>query len=189
MLKYPAVRPEQIAHVLTAEEAFWLNPCEHWELVDGRIVELSPVRPRHGIVLKRLTRLLDEFVEQHDLGELYVGDVGFVLRRNPDTVRAPDLAFIRKARVPPTEPDTFCEVIPDLAVEILSPSDRWASVERKVAEYLAAGVGTVWVIDPAGRTARIYRQDQPPQMLTETDSLLEDPLFPSLRLDLATLLR
>jgi Uma2 family endonuclease len=187
------VRPERIAHRLTAEEAFWLDPCEYWELVEGRIVQMSPTRWRHGKVLRRLARSLDEFVEAHDLGEIYVGDVGFVLRRDPDTVRGPDLAFVRKERVAAVEAsETFSEVMPDLCAEILSPSDRWADVERKVAEYLAAGVPVIWAIDPngpQGLTARIYSPGQPPRTLGEGDALEDPDLFPGWRLGLADLFR
>ena len=93
-------------------------------------------------------------MEQNRLGEIYVGDVGFILRRNPDTVRAPDLAFIRKERLPALEEEGFSTVVPDLAVEILSPSDRWTEVEAKIAEYFTAGVKAIWIVDPDGDEVR-----------------------------------
>jgi Uma2 family endonuclease len=182
------VRPEEIAHLLTAAEAFWLNPVERWELVDGRIVELSPVRKRHGRILVRLARRLEEHVEAHRLGEVYGGDVGFILRRDPDTVRAPDLAFIRTARLPEVEEETFSSVVPDLAIEILSPSDRWAEVEQKIAEYLKAGVTSVWILDPSRNEARVFHHGEVARVVAAGDRIAEPDLLPGLELDVASLL-
>ncbi len=181
------MRPETIAHLLTAEEAFWLNPAEHWELVDGRIVEVSPVKKRHGRILARLGRRIEEHVEAHRLGEVYVGDVGFILRRDPDTVRAPDLAFISSARLPEVEEETFSSVVPDLAVEILSPSDRWADVERKIAEYLQSGVASVWVLDPSRNEVRTFRRGAPARILGADEQLSDPDVLPGLALNIASL--
>jgi Uma2 family endonuclease len=182
------MRPERIAHVLTAEEAFWLDPCERWELIEGRIVALSPVRSRHGRILSRLTRRREDCVERHGLGEVVAGDVGFILQRDPDTVRAPDLAFTRKSRLPAEEAETFSTVVPDLAIEILSPSDRFADVERKVSEFLTAGAAVVWVIDPASRKAHVYRAGQAPEIVGVAGALEDPSLLPGLRVPLAELL-
>ena len=182
------VQPEQSASLLTAEQAYRLDPDGRWELVEGRLVDVSPVRPRHGKLLGRLTARLVPFVEQHDLGEVYTGDVGFVLKRNPDTVRGPDLAFVRKERVPAVDAaETFPDVAPDLVVEVLSPSDRWPAVERKVAEYQGAGVPLVWAIDDSSRTARAYRPGRPVGMLSEGDALEAPDLLPGFRLVLQDL--
>jgi Uma2 family endonuclease len=182
------MRPEHIAHLLSAEEAFWLNPAERWELVEGRIVEVSPVKRRHGRILVRLARRLEEHVEAHGLGEVYGGDVGFILRRNPDTVRAPDLAFIRRARLPAVEEETFSTVIPDLAIEILSPSDRWAEVEQKIVEYIQAGVTSVWVLDPSGNEVRIFHPGEAARVLGVAERISEPELLPGLELDISSLL-
>lgn len=182
------MRPENIVHLLSAEEAFWLNPAERWELVEGRIVEVSPVKKRHGRILVRLARRLEEHVEAHRLGEIYGGDVGFILRRNPDTVRAPDLAFISRARLPEVEEETFSTVLPDLAIEILSPSDRWADVEQKIAEYLQAGVVSVWILDPSRNEARTFRRGEAARVFVSGDRISEPDLLPGLELDVASLL-
>ncbi len=184
------MRPETIAHLLTAEEAFWLNPSERWELVEGRIVEMSPVKKRHGRILMRLGHRLEGHVQAHHLGEVYVGDVGFILRRSPDTVRAPDLAFIRRERlpaVPTVEEETFSSVMPDLAIEILSPSDRWTEVERKIAEYLQAGIASVWAVDPSREELRVYRPGQASVTHTKSDTVEDPELLPGLKLAVAAL--
>lgn len=181
------MRPQSVEHLLTAEEAFWLDPAARWQLVEGRIVELSPVKQRHGKILTRLAHRVNEVVERDGLGEVYTGDVGFILRRNPDTVRAPDLAFIRRGRLPAEEPETFSEVVPDLAAEILSPSDRWSDVEEKIAEYLAAGVTVVWILDPSRNEVRVHRADRALEILGADALLTEPTLLPSLRVPLRDL--
>ena len=186
---FDVVRSQQIAHLLTAEEAFWLNPSERWELVEGRIVEMSPVKKRHGRILARLAHRFEEHVERNRLGEVYVGDVGFILRRNPDTVRAPDLAFIRKERLPALEEEEgFSAVVPDLAVEIPSPSDRWTEVEAKIAEYFAAGVKAIWIVDPSRDEVRSFHPGKAVRTLAKADTLEEPELVPGLKLSLADLL-
>jgi Uma2 family endonuclease len=151
------VRPEVLQRSdYTAEEAFWLNPPGLWELVDGRFVFMSPAGARHGRVVARVSRALSDFVEAQDVGVVLVGDVGFVLRRRPDAVRAPDVAFVRAERVAGGLPAEFFPGPPDLALEVTSPSDRWPDVEHKAREFLAAGTRAVWVIDPEQRMARIY---------------------------------
>jgi Uma2 family endonuclease len=88
-----------------------------------------------------------------------VGDAGFKLATNPDTVRGPDLAFIRRDRVPTPSPVGYAEFAPDLVVEVLSPGDRPGEVLAKVADWLSAGTSLVWVVDPERRQARVYRRD------------------------------
>jgi Uma2 family endonuclease len=119
-------------------------------------VFMSPSGVRHGHLVVRISRALSEFAESRDLGVVLAGDVGFVLRRKPDAVRAPDVAFVRTARVASGLPAEFFEGPPDLAVEVMSPGDRWPEVERKAREFLAAGAVAVWAIDPEQRIACAY---------------------------------
>ena len=140
----------------TAENALQLHPGELWELVEGRLVVMSPAGARHGRIVARVSRALSDFVESRRLGFVLAGDVGFVVRRRPDTVRAPDVAFLRADRFPDGLPAEFVEGAPDLAVEVLSPGDRWSGVTGKAREFIAAGATAVWAIDPAAALARVY---------------------------------
>jgi Uma2 family endonuclease len=151
------MRADLLGRDYTAEEAFWLNPDGAWELVEGRFVFMSPAGARHGRLVARLSRAFAESVEPHGLGIVLAGDVGFILRRKPDAVRAPDVAFLRAERGGPDVPAGFLEGAPDLAIEILSPGDRPTEVERKALEFIAAGSTVVWVVDPDARTCRVYR--------------------------------
>jgi Uma2 family endonuclease len=104
--------------------------------------------------------LLYVFVRQHDLGEVGGADWGARLFANPDTVRVPDVAFVRKERLRDGKlPRRFQDGAPDLVVEVLSPSDRYRRTARKVAEYLRAGASLVWIIDPDERSAVVHRAD------------------------------
>jgi Uma2 family endonuclease len=144
----------------TAEEALRLNPPGTWELVDGQFVFMSPAGARHGRMVARISRALCDAVEPRGLGVVLAGDAGFVLRRAPDLVRAPDVAFVRASRVTAGLPSEFMIGPPDLAVEVMSPGDRWSEVDHKAAEFISAGATAVWVIDMEQRIARVISKDE-----------------------------
>jgi Uma2 family endonuclease len=125
------------------------------ELVRGRLVRSPRPAPLHGRLVARLSRLLDEFVENAGTG-VVLADVGALLARNPDTVRGPDVAFYSHERIPESGYATGFWGPPDLAVEITSPSNQVSEIQAKVTEYLDAGVRLVWVIDPPTRTVTVY---------------------------------
>jgi len=133
-------------------------PDKHVELVKGVMVVKEPPGYVHGVITVRLARLLSEYVEAHQLG-LVVSESGFKLASDPDTVRGPDLAFIRHDRLPDPPPSGFVALAPDLVVEVLSPTDRPGETLAKVADWIEAGTLLVWVVDPERRLARVYRLD------------------------------
>ena|SRR5882762_481062 len=145
---------------LTAHDLERLNlPHKRTELVRGVLVVREPAGYRHGEVAARLSNLLMNHVNAHDLGRVLAAETGFKLAANPDTVRAPDVAFIARDRVPDPPPAGYAALAPDLVVEVLSPDDRPGEVLAKVADWLSAGTRLVWVVDPARRSARVYRGD------------------------------
>jgi len=146
-------------HGMTAEELFIIaGDSDKCELVDGALVRMPPTGGVHGKVALRIGRLLDEYVEAHDLGVVCGAETGFILQRDPDVVRAPDVSFVAKTRIPVAgAPDSYWSIAPDLVVEVVSPNDRQAEVQQKVAEYFAAGARLVWVVDPATRTVCVHR--------------------------------
>jgi Uma2 family endonuclease len=125
------------------------------ELVKGVIVTMPPPKGIHGIVQSKIDRKLGAFIDEHRLGWI-VTESGALLDRDPDTVRGPDVAFYSITRQP-TVPENYSEIAPDLAVEVLSPDDRRGRVRAKIAEYIAAGVRLVWLVDPETRTVLEYR--------------------------------
>ena len=160
--------------------------CRH-ELVEGFLVREPLPAPRHGRVQARFARALLDFVEPRGLGEVYT-EVGFVLAKNPDTVRGPDVSYVSPPALGRLRDDTrLFPGAPDLAVEILSPSNRAAEVRSKVAEFLAAGTRLVWVVDPQIRTVTAYRTLLAPQILGEADLLDGEDVLPGFSLRVGTL--
>jgi Uma2 family endonuclease len=146
--------------LLTAEELEGLSvPGKDFELVRGRLIVREPPGGWHGRVALRLGIRVGSFVEQHALGEVFGQDTGFKIRSNPDTVLAPDFAFIAADRAPSVPRSGYPELVPDLVAEILSPRDRPGEVLAKVADWLNVGAKIVWVIDPDRFVAHVHRAD------------------------------
>jgi Uma2 family endonuclease len=155
------------------------------ELVGGRLVREPRPASLHGGISARLVARLQDFVETRGRGVVLV-DVGVVLAREPDTVRGPDIAYYSPERIPETGYATSFWGPPDLAVEILSPSNRAAEMREKVAEYLEAGVRCVWVVDPRARSVSVHRPGDDVRTVREPDSIEGDEVLPGFRLSLRT---
>ncbi|MCB1021976.1 MAG: Uma2 family endonuclease, partial [Acidobacteria bacterium] len=130
------------------------------ELLRGELISMSPVNPRHGRVVGRLSARVVDYAFDHDLGDVYVGDTGWRLERSPDTVLAPDIAFVRKDRLAEVDEVGFPETYPDLAIEVLSPSNTAAEMMLKLEIYSSCGVSAVWIVEPAREVAEIHRKGQ-----------------------------
>jgi Uma2 family endonuclease len=130
---------------------------KRYELVRGELLEMPPTNWKHGVATMRLSRLIANYVEEHDLGVTTAAETGFLISRDPDTVRAPDCAFVSKARLP-EDPETvvFAELAPDLVIEVASPSQSFPYLQAKVEDWLDAGVKAVWVVLPERRSVSIY---------------------------------
>ena len=183
---YIPVMPQRA--IVTADDLERLTPpnmCS--ELVRGVMVVREPPGYRHGRVAARLAKFLMDHVDQRSLGEVLAAETGFKLATNPDTVRAPDVAFIRRNRLPDPPPAGFAELGPDLVVEVLSPGDRPGEVLAKVADWLSAGSALVWVVDPARRRARVYRADGGEALVAEDGVLEGEDVLPGFACPLAAL--
>ena len=173
---------------MTAEELLRLNlPDKRTELVRGVLVVREPAGYQHGDVAMRLAAAIYTHVEAHGLGRVFAAETGFTLARNPDTVRAPDVAFISTARLPDPPPRGFAELAPDLAVEVLSPDDRPGAVLAKVADWLNAGARLVWVVDPLRVIARVYRADGSESILDDPDALRGEDVLPGFEYTLSAI--
>lgn len=152
------VAEERVA-LLTAEELLELpeKPGVRYELHEGKLVEMPGAGARHAAIVVRLVMLLHQFVTARGLGLVFGDGLGYLLRRNPDTVRIPDVSVVRRERVPEGGiPEGFWPGTPDLAVEIVSPHDLAEEVHERVREYLGAGVRQVWVVWPRSREVTVY---------------------------------
>ena len=176
--------------VMTADDLVGYElPGKRVELVRGRLLVHEPPGFEHGKVTVRIAVALSQFVAASTppLGEVVAGDPGFWLQHDPDTVRAPDVAFVRGDRLPPGPIRGFADFAPHLAVEVRSPSDRTGEVLAKVADWLSAGTALVWVVDPMRRTAQVYRLDGSISLLGDADELQGEGVLPGFTLPLATL--
>lgn len=169
----------------TATEVL-LDPEKSYEIVNGRPEEKETPGARHSGVCGRLGRRLGDFVEVNRLGEVYP-EASFQIGANE---RIPDLAFVSAARIPPEgEPETKWPMPPDLAVEVVSPSDFYEKVHAKAMEYLAAGVKQVRIISPESRTITIYRSATNILAFPEDSELVSEDLFPGFRCHLSEVFR
>ncbi len=158
------------------------DSCRH-ELVAGVIVAEPFPTPRRDRTVRRLRRLLGDSVEAQGLGEVF-GVTGYVLARDPDTVRGPDLSFVSRERLSNLDDARLFSGAPDLAVEILSMSDRREELHAKVADYLAAGARMVWVVDPERESVTTYRTLLAPRRLELHDTLGGEDVLPGLAIPL-----
>ena len=156
------------------------------ELVEGVLHTRTPAGGEHGRTGARLLVEVGVHVRARQLGEVFTAETGFVLRRGPDTVRAPDVAFVRAERAAEARVPGFPAVVPDLVAEVVSPSDRATEVSSKALAWLDAGVRVVWVVDPANRSVTAYDTGGV-SVLRGSDALSGGDVLPGFTLSLADL--
>ena len=162
-------------HLMTAEELFRLEDdgYHRHELIKGELLTMSPANDQHGAVTMTLSALLYNHVTTNNLGVLRAAETGFKLESDPDTVLAPDIAFIAQERA--GTPSEFFRIgPPDLAVEVRSRWDRKSKIERKTALWLELGAKSVWNVDPRKRTLEVVRADGQRWRFHENDELFDD---------------
>lgn len=170
----------------TAEDLLAIDTKETaCELIEGELVPMVPPNLEHADLQGTILFLLKLHTRENDLGHV-VGEAGFVLWRNPDTVLAPDIAFITKERWPDTTTG-FGELAPDLAVEIVSPGNTTGELARKIGIYLDAGVRTVWIVYPRERQVVVHGPDGPPRVFSEGDQVDGGEVMPGLSLSVTDL--
>lgn len=167
-----------VDRLMTAAELFETPGLGRCELVHGELILMTPAGFEHGRISAEIGGLLRDFVRPRALGVVTGGETGFHISREPDTVRAPDAAFIRAERVPPSPVRGFFPEAPDLAVEVLSPGDRASEVLAKAREWLDAGCREVWVLDPETTTISVYRGRDRIVVLDSSDMLIGGDLLP-----------
>jgi Uma2 family endonuclease len=159
-----------------------------YELVDGEIFVTPPPGEEHGAVAAEILISLGSHVRAHGLGRVFAAETGFKVSENPDTVMAPDAAFVSRERIEQAAIGKgYRAGAPDLAVEVVSPGDTFAKVEAKVARWLAAGCRMVVVVNPERRAATVYRSLNEVRLLTENDALEGGDVVPGWTLPLREL--
>jgi Uma2 family endonuclease len=165
--------------IMTADDLLEVRiPDKHVELVRGVLMVRELPGFTHGRVTANLTYRLAAHIENTGASLVLLAETGFKLAEDPDTVRGPDLAVVRREQLPVPEPPGFMALGPELVVEVLLPGDRPGQVLAKVADWLSAGTKLVWVIDPERRVARVYRHDGTEQTVTAAEVLDGEDVVP-----------
>jgi len=173
--------------LVTANELFAL-PSDgfRYELVDGVLHMMSPAGGRHGRLANRIAWILSNHVERHQLGVVFAAETGFLIRTDPDTVLAPDVAFVRQSRFETIQDESrYLPLAPDLAIEVLSPGDRSIRVEAKILAWLDAGCRMVLVVDPEAETIQACRSRHQRQIYAQGETIDCNQAVPNWHLEVS----
>ncbi len=160
------------------------------ELSEGELIVMSPAGGKHGGIALKMGRIIGNYVEEHILGYVTAAETGFILYKNPDgrdTVRAPDVGFVARERLPDGLPDGYIPFAPDFAVEVVSPTDEAEEVQLKINQYLRYGTHLIWVVYPKSRTVVVYTPDST-QTLDITGTLNGGDVLPGFSLPVTNIL-
>ena len=166
--------------VVTAEQLLHMSsPGKRYELVRGGLVEMEPTGGLHGLVAAKIAWLLQEHIKTHHGGMVFAAETGFRLELQPDTVLAPDVAYVSPGRLRPGDvSEAYPELAPDIVVEVLSPSDSPMAVERKTRTWIELGAPIVWIVDPRARTVTVHEAADAVRVLAGSDRLAAASVLP-----------
>jgi Uma2 family endonuclease len=173
-------RMGRAAATMTADELYRMGDIGRCELIRGALVMMSPAGANHGWVANRIAFRVTEYVQTHGLGAVYAAETGFIIERDPDTVRAPDVAFVTEDRLRRAPRRGYFPGPPDLAVEVVSPEDTRREVREKALGWIAAGCAVVWVADPDQSSVTVFSRGEPERVCTGDDLLSAEPVLPGL---------
>ncbi len=173
--------------LITGEELSRMAGVERSEIVNGRLVQMSPTGNEHGAIELNIGAQLLAYAETHQFGKVRSGEVGIYIRRNPDTIRAADVLYISNERYAGKRSASYLDVAPDLVVEVLSPGDSWSEVMQKLRDYFSIGVRLIWVADPDALTVYAYRSLTDVREFAEQDDLPGDEVLPGFSVKVAEL--
>ena len=175
--------------LITADYLLHTPNLGRCELIGGELIRMTPAGYEHGTIIINISTPLATFVSRAGLGRVCGAETGFHIAHDPDTVRAPDVAFVAEDHLPSPLPKGFFPGPPDLAVEVISPEDRQSEVRAKVQNWLDAGCRTVWLVDPRRQAVEVHRGGGEVQILGLSDTLSGEPLLPGFSLAVAEIFK
>jgi Uma2 family endonuclease len=186
-LTYPRAGTKPSRKLVTGEELYHMGDIGRIELINGVIKQYMPTGHPHAYHELLLGMYIMQFVLKHKLGRALSGEVGIYIRRNPDTVRAADIAFISNQRLAQATERGFLDVAPELVVEVMSPDDTWSEVNDKLADYFSIDVKLVWIVDPLRSRIHVYRSLTNVTILAEDDQLTGEDVLPGFTLSISAI--
>ncbi len=194
ILEAPALTPPSSTknRRYTADELLEISTDSNhsYELIQGELIIMAPAGAEHGDTALGLGARMRVFADDNDLGAVFAAETGFQLEQKPDTVRAPDVGFVHKNRLPNGKvPRSYFPGAPDLAVEVVSPGDRADEIDDKVKCWLRYGTRLVWLLVPKTRSITVYRIDGTAQVLNLNDTLDGEDVLPGFRFPVNRLFR
>jgi Uma2 family endonuclease len=180
-----------LSTLLTSEDLLALNEHQQrCELIRGELIMMSPASANHGVVAARLLLFVGGFVDEQGLGATFAAETGFKIESDPDTVRAPDVAFVAKHRLGDGLPARGYFIgAPDLAIEVISPDETKKSVMAKARMWLQKGCKSVWIVDPIATTITLLRPKRKPVVLRNGATLTNEPTLPGSTLPLKSIFK
>lgn len=178
--------PTMRKKLITGEELLQMGDIGPCELIAGKIVKIDFAIPEHGLLEAILGQWLGNFVAERKIGTTMMGGTGIYTQYDPDTVRAADLLFISHEREKKLTKE-FLDVAPELVIEILSPTDRWKDMRKKVEEYFAIGVNWVWIVEPKKKAILVYTSATEMAKYEEGDIVTGEGLLKGFQLNLTEL--
>lgn len=170
--------PFPTSFTITGEQLCTLGEIGPTELIKGEVVRAMPTGHSHGIIESMIAALIFNYLRTHKIGRVVSGEVGVYTQRNPDTVRAVDVAFISNERYRQVQSGSYLDVAPELVVEIMPPANTRSEVHEKLAEYFAIGVQCVWIVDPQLAQVHVYQSIDNVMRLTRQDTLTGGDILP-----------
>lgn len=189
ILERPQQKVSLSARLYTAEEVEAMPSHRRVELVRGEISIMPNNSAEHGDKTMRLSAYVSYFVYEKSLGKCFAAETRFIVERNPDTLLAPDFAFVAAERLTDFPTKGYLDLAPDLIFETRSPSDTRRPFALKIARWLSAGVKLVWAIDPATQTVTVHRTGENPRTLGIEDTLTGEDVLPGFEFALERLFR
>jgi Uma2 family endonuclease len=184
------VPTEKRAGFYTAEDLLSLPSDARYELIRGELIDMPPPPGgEHGSRTMSLTAFVSVYVISHGLGECFAAETGFKIAADPDTVMAPDWAFVSNGRIPTPTPKGYWPVAPDIVLETRSPSDSRREIALKIEQWLRAGVKVVWDLDPAAKLLAVHRLGSTTEMLGPEDTLRCEDVLPGFEIPLAVVFK